>query len=131
MFVSALVATIDFDKTKLEYIENSGTLLNDKDEIYAADEVEENNERNEGFRALYITITEENAHTKDGRVFKATFKKLTDEPVTIALNNDFRSLTGYASYPMFTTKADSGLEFADVIYDGKNLNLIKTPLVIE
>ena len=53
------------------------------------------------------------------------------EKTTIALNNDFRSITGYESYPMFTTKADSGLEFADVIYDGKNLNLDKTPLVIE
>ena len=75
MYVSGLVSSLEFDKTKLEYIENSGTFLNDKDEPYTSDVYEENTEYEIGARIVFITITEENARTKDGRVFKATFKK--------------------------------------------------------
>jgi hypothetical protein len=131
MYVSGLVAAMEFDKTALEYVGGSGTFLNDSDEPYEADVFEENAEFDIGTKIVFITITEEKARTKDGRIFKATFKALKDGPCSIALNYDFRSITGYESYPMFTTKEDSGLEFADIIYDGKDLLIDTTPIVIE
>lgn len=130
-FVSSVVAAFEYDKNVFEYVEGSGTLLNDNEEGYEASVSAENTDEYDlGTKVIFVSIDEALARTNDGHILKATFKSVNGESGTIGLNNRFASLTGYESYVMFTTKTDSGLEFADVIYDGDNLNLMTTPLTI-
>ncbi len=130
-YLSSIVAAFEYDKNVFEYVEGSGTLLNNADEAYKASVSAENTDEYDiGAKVIFVTIDEAIARTNDGHVFKATFKSVNGEAGTIGLNNRFASLTGYESYVMFTTKEDSGLEFADVIYDGEKLNLMTTPVTI-
>ncbi len=130
-FVSSVYAAFEFDKNVFEYVEGSGTLLNDNEEGFVGFAgVENTDEYDVGAKAVFGTIDGEAARTKDGHVFKATFKSVNGESGTIGLNNRFASLTGYESYiqvsPIVTTEENN----EDVIYDGDNLNLMATPLTI-
>lgn len=130
-YVSAVVAAFEFDKNVFEYVDGSGTLLNNSDEGYLPAVSAENSEEYDvGAKVVFVTIDESAARTEDGKIFKATFKSVNGESGTIKFDNRFESILGYETYVMFTTKENSGLEFADTIYDGKNLNLITEPLVI-
>lgn len=130
-YLSSIVAAFEYDKNVFEYVEGSGTLLNDNDEAYEASVSAENTDEYDlGTKVIFVTIDETIARTKDGHVYKATFKSVNGEAGEIKLNNRFRSITGYESYVMLTTKANGDGEIEDVIYDGDNLNLITTPITI-
>lgn len=119
-YLNGVVATFEYDKNKFEYIGGSGTLLSDDDTPYMASEYIENTEFELGTKVVYVTISEDGARTTPGHVYKATFKSLTGEQGTIALNNDYVGLQGYRSYIMFYD--DNNEKNPDVIVDGKKLN---------
>ncbi|MBQ3427678.1 MAG: hypothetical protein IJH37_11150 [Clostridia bacterium] len=126
-FCSGVVATFEFDKSKFEYVEGSGTLLNDNgDEVNAA-VFAENTGREGGTKVIFATIDETNAATSSGHVFKATFKSINGEAGSIEIGKTYESTRGHGSYLMFTTK--SGENVVDTIYEGKNL-VIDAPITI-
>ena len=131
MFVSILRATFKFDKSKLEYIKNSSKSLNNENLEYAPNIIGDNTEYDTGAFALFISADRKNSKSIDGKALKVTFKKLTDEPAEIALNNNYFNKGGYESYFTFTKKAGSDIKTANVSYKGKDLYIDKTPLVIE
>jgi hypothetical protein len=131
MFVTNMTATFEFDKSKFEYIEEAGVAIGNDDIPSEADAVAENADYESGAVAIFVTIEEDMGRTTDGKIFKGRFRKLTDEPAEIALNYDFRSEFGYESFLTMKKTSESDLVIADVIYDGKNLIVDKTPLVIE
>ncbi len=121
-FLSGIVTSFGYDKSKFEFV--SGTLLNNDDEPLESTVMAENPDYPTGAKALYVTIYGETARTTDGRVMKATFRSLTGESGEIALTNNYDTLRGFESYLMFN---DS--EY-DIIYEGKDLIVDKTPVVI-
>lgn len=128
-YFSGITAAFEFDKNVFEYVEGSGTLLNNNDEAYEATVGVENvDEYDVGAKVLFITIDEKAARNTDGHVYKATFKSVNGEAGTIKLNNRFATMTGYESYVQFTDYEPSDDD--TTIYDGKNLNLMTTPLTI-
>ncbi|MGM9936132.1 MAG: hypothetical protein ACI38A_02200, partial [Candidatus Ornithomonoglobus sp.] len=123
-FISGLVATFVYDRNKIEYVEGSGTFLNDNDEAFVASAYVENCEYEKGTKIAFVTIDEENARRTDGKIFKCTFKSVNGESGSIAFGNDYKSVFGYETYITFTN------DTSDTVHDGKNLILDKTPLVI-
>ena len=132
-FFSGLIATFEYDKDKFMYVEGKGTLVNNNGEAIAASSLAENGEYATGAKIYAITIDEAAACDKDGHVYKATFKKLTDGEGTIKLGNGYDMLRGYQSYLMFTLKAAyaEGKAEIDTVYDGKNLALDTAPITIK
>jgi hypothetical protein len=122
--LSGIVATFEYDSDKFEYVEGSGSFLNDQDEKFEASMAVENSEYDKGAKIAFVTIEDEKERKTDGKVYECKFKSLNGESGTINLANDFTSIFGYESYVMFTQDGK------DVEYDGKNLNLDQTPLVI-
>jgi hypothetical protein len=123
VILSGIAAAFMYDKSKFEYVEGSGTFINDG-AIIEASLSDENTEYDGGTRALFLNIDDNTAKTVDGHIFKATFKSINGESGIITLGNAYSPLVGYESYLMYTDDTD------DTIYDGKNLNLDTTPLVI-
>lgn len=136
-YVSAIVASFKYDKNQFEYVEGSGSLLNNNDEAYEGSSVE-NTEYAAGAKVFFYTIEEPKARDKDGKVFKATFKALTDQAGSIELENSFNPPKGYTSHLLITIKEkyynevkNSGDKAAldklnkqfDITVDGKDLNL--------
>ncbi len=105
-FVSGIVAAFEYDKTKFEYVEGSGTMLNDKNEAYTASIVEENLQYETGSKIVFLTIDENDARKSNGKAFKATFKSLAGDTGMINLGNAYESVLGYESYMQFTVKDD-------------------------
>lgn len=123
-YVSGVTATFNYDKEKAEFV--SATLLNDSDEPLKASIDVANDEYDTGCKCVYIMIDETVARTKPGRVFKATFKALSDGASPISLGNAFSSLTSYETSLMLTTGKDENLE--DTMYEGSDLNLDTAPI---
>ena len=121
-FLSGIVVSLAYDKSKLEFV--SGTMLNNEDEPLEATVMAENPEYEIGAKMVYVTIYGETARTEDGRVLKMTFKSLTGEPGDIALSNNYDTMRGFESYLMFNNGEK------DVIYDGQNMIVDKTPLTV-
>ncbi len=121
-FLSGIVTTFDYDKSKFEFV--SGTLLSEAGEPLEATVMAENPDYMTGAKALYVIIYGDNAKKTDGRVMKATFRSLTGESGEITLGNDYDTLRGFESYLMYNDGAQ------DVIYDGQNMIVDRTPLVI-
>ena len=130
-YVTAISAMFEFDKTKLEYIENSGSFLNDNEETFVVSTFAENTKHESGTKISFITSNQASARKTDGKCFKATFKALVDIPAEIELTNDYRLGTGYASYFIFASIDTEKNQLRIVPYDGKNIHIDKTPLVIE
>ncbi|MGN0183303.1 MAG: stalk domain-containing protein [Candidatus Ornithomonoglobus sp.] len=122
--LSGIAAAFEYDKTRFEYVEGSGTLLNNNGEEIPASAAGENIELSIGARILFVNIDETTANTVGKYVFKATFKSVSGERGTIVLNNDYVPMFGYGSYLMFTD------DKADTVYNGKNIIIDSTPLVI-
>ena len=123
-FVSSVTATFVYDKSKFEYIADSGSFINDNDEPYAAGLYVENTDYDKGTKVVFVTIDDTKGRKTDGYVYKATFKSVNGESGTIALGNDFKSIIGYESSIMCTVGT------TDKTYRGKELNLDTTPLAI-
>lgn len=124
-FCSSVVAALSYDRDKFEYVEGSGTLLNDvDDEVNASVSSIENTEYDNGTKVVFITLDEDNARKVDGKVFKCTFKSINGESGTIELNNDYRLVFSYESYLMFTIGTN------DTVYKGNKIIIDKTPLTI-
>ncbi len=132
-FVSSVVACFEYDKEKFEYVDGSGALLNNDNEKIEASLFAENSGYSTGAKGFFVTIDEAAARDKDGHVFKATFKKLTDGEGTIALGNGYDMARGYESYLMLTLKESyaEGKDDIDTICDGKDLALDTTPITIK
>lgn len=130
-YLSGVVASFKYDKSKVEFVENSSTFLGDDDQPFGATVVVENTEYDIGTKVVAITIDEEKGRTKPGRVYSMKFKKLTDEDVEISLSNDFTSLLGYESYYQFSTVTKENVEDKTTIYSGDDLTIDKTPIVIK
>lgn len=131
MYLSAVVATFEYDKTKLEYVEGSGAFINNDGEPYGENGNIENTEYETGTKVVFINIIEELGLSKDGHAYKATFKKLADGPAEISLGNAFNSIIRYESYYQFSTYENDEQGIVDTVIDGDDLNLDRTPLVIE
>lgn len=127
-YLSALVALLEYDKKKIEYVPGSGMLLDDNgNSIESADGIE-NSEHELGAKLVFATIDDASAKKSSGKVFKATFKSITGESAEISLNNNFTPVKGYASYVQFTSGEGENLK--DIVYDGNNLILDTTPITI-
>lgn len=130
-YMSAIVASFAYDHSKLQYVEGSGALLNNNDEAYEPSVFAENPEYDAGAKVVFINIDESKGRTTSGHVFKASFKKLTDEAAELALSNNYDTILTYESYFQFTTLESSGLRFEDKIFCGDDMIVDKTPLVID
>ena len=130
-FVSAVKASFEYDKEKFEYVD--GTMLNNNDEAVDPGASSTNNEDPAGTKAMYILLDENAARNTDGRVFRVTFKKLTDGEGTINLGNGYDMHRGYESYLMITLNEAfaEGVDTIDKIYSGKNLALDTEPIIIK
>lgn len=120
-FLSGVVTTFAFDKTKFEFV--SGTLLSESGEELASTVEAENPDYPTGAKALYVIIYGDNAKKTDGNVLKMTFRSLTGESGEISLSNDYDTLRGFESYFMFNDGVDE-------IYDGQNMIVDQTPVKI-
>lgn len=123
-YCSGVVCNFIYDKTKVEYITDSGIMITDGDISLNADMSDENTDMETGIRIMYVKVLENTGRTSSGKVYSCKFRAITDGPCEISIGNDYTPPIGYASYLMFTGN-DS-----DVIYDGKNLNLDTTPITI-
>ena len=132
-FVSSVVASFEYDKDKFEYVEGSGALLDNSGEKKSPALSAENAGYDIGAKVFFANIDEATSRDTDGHVFSATFRKLTDGEGSIRLSNGYDMLTGYESYLMFTLKESysEGKDDIDTIYDGKDLALDTTPIVIK
>ncbi|MGN0162030.1 MAG: copper amine oxidase N-terminal domain-containing protein [Candidatus Ornithomonoglobus sp.] len=127
-YLSCISAGLEFDKEKFEYVDGSGTMLNDNNEAYTAAIPVENLEYDKGAMIAFGEIDSSKARTIDGHVFCAKFRSLTGEAGTISRSNDYDQKTGYETYVIFTDIETEKPK--DVIYDGQNIIVDKTPLVI-
>lgn len=94
--VSGILAAFEFDKTKLEYVEDSGTLLADGKEAMEASLKSENVKYDRGAIAAFITLDTINVTDDNQHIFKASFKvndvnganlKLSDADTGFSLKN--------------------------------------------
>lgn len=130
-FLSGISFVMSYDKDKFEYI--SGTLLDDNGEEIPPATSAENTEYYCGTKGIFITIDQDAASKEDGKIFKCTFKALTDEGGTIAFNNDYDLVRGFESYLMYTNIIDVNdpdADYIDKIYDADEIIVDKTPLKI-
>ena len=132
-FVSGVIAVFEYDKDKFEYVSGSGALLGNDDEKTNEALSAENTEFDTGTKTFFVMIEEKEARDKDGHVFRATFKKLTDGEGSIKLGNNYSMEHGYESHLMFTLKGEyaEGKEDIDTIYEGNNLALDTSPITIK
>ena len=130
-FVSAVSAVFEYDKEKFEYVSSAMLDNNNKDIEQAQSSA--NSEYRTGTKAVYLMLDEAAARDTDGRVFRVTFKKLTDGEGTIALGNSYDMLFSYESYLMLTLKEAfaEGLDNIDTEFGGKDLALDTTPITIK
>lgn len=127
-YCSGVTATFEYDKSKFEYVEGTGALLNDNDETIEASSYAENAELAKGAMMFFVTVEGDTARTKDGKVLAAKFRSRTGEGGEISLSNDYDPATGYESCVMFTEITEG--KAIDSFYDGKNLMVDTTPLTI-
>lgn len=130
-FLSGISFVMSYDKENFEYI--SGTLLDDNGEEIPPATSAENTEYYCGTKGIFITIDQDAASKEDGKIFKCTFKALTDEGGTIAFNNDYDLVRGFESYLMYTNIIDVNdpdADYIDKIYDADEIIVDKTPLKI-
>lgn len=130
-FLSCISFVMSYDKDKFEYI--SGTLLDDNGEEIPPATSAENTEYYCGTKGIFVTIDQDAANKEDGKIFKCTFKALTDEGGTIAFNNDYDLVRGFESYLMYTNIIDVNdpdADYIDKIYDADEIIVDKTPLKI-
>ena len=125
-FVSALVGTIEYDKSKFEYVADSSAFLDDSGNIIENSVPTDNNTVNNGYAFYVMNIDESTANKAGGRIYKATFRKLTDEKNEMSIDRSYISGFGYSSYIQFT-KAGST---EDITYKGSDIIISKTPLSI-
>ncbi len=121
-FLSGITVTFNYDKSKFEFV--SGTLLNNNNEPLEATVYAENPDYMTGTKALYVTIYGDTARTTDGHVLKATFRSVNGESGEIAFGNNYDTLRGFESYLMYNN------DNQDIIYDGQNIIVDRTPLKI-
>lgn len=122
-YLNSVVATLNFDKSKFELV--STAPLSDDGTTYTPDLFADNPDYATGSASLFVTIYPDHAKTTDGAAYKITLKSLTGEEGTIALSNNFDPLRGFESYLMYRQDDD------DVIYDGQDLIVDKTPITIK
>lgn len=130
-FLSGISFVMSYDKEKFEYI--SGTLIDGNGEAIPPATSAENTEYYCGTKGIFITIDQDIANKTDGKVFKCTFKALTDEGGTIAFSNDYDLVRGFESYLMYTNIIDiedSESDYIDTVYDGDSIIVDKTPITI-
>lgn len=125
-FVSALVGTIEYDKSKFEYVADSSAFLDDSGNVIENSVPTDNDTVNNGYAFYVMNIDENTANKEGGRIYKATFKKLTDEKSEISIDRSYISGFGYSSYIQFTKTGS----IEDVIYKGSDITISKTPLSI-
>ena len=102
-FLSAVVATFEFDSSKFSYIEGKSGLLNNESEEITADVSAENAQHEFGAKVNFVKINDENASTKSGHIFKCVFKSLNGESGDIKLGRTYDQRKGYGSYLQFTS----------------------------
>ncbi len=130
-FLSGISFVMSYDKDKFAYI--SGTLLDDNGEEIPPATSAENTEYYCGTKGIFITIDQDAANKSGSKIFKCTFKALTDEGGTIAFSNDYDLMRGFESYLLYTNIIDTedpDAQVRDTIYDGDNIIVDKTPLTI-
>ena len=127
-YLNAIVAELDFDKNRFEYIPESCVMLGDEGQINTNAELVENPDLENGARAILVTIVPEDAKTSGGHAARMTFKSINGESGTIALNNDYRPITEYNSYVMFYNGKNT--THPDMEVKGKKLALYTSPLII-
>ncbi len=124
-YVSALATTLLYDKSKLMYVDESGTFLNNEGDSIPVTINVDNNTLDEGLAIAYINIDETTANSAGGAIYKATFKKLTNESSFITIDSSYITGFGFSSSIQFT---DSNVN--DYLFDGTNLIIDTTPLTI-
>ena len=126
-YCSAVVATLEYDKTKFEYVPGSGTLIGDNGDAIEASLSDENTELESGTKVFFLLIEGENASRQPGHAFKAVFRSLNGESGTIALGKTYESIRGYGTYLMYTS--DDTEAATDKIYSGNDI-VLGAPLTI-
>lgn len=122
-YLNSVVTTLSFDKSKFELV--STAPLSDDGTTYTPEVFADNPDYATGSASLFITIYPDHAKTTDGAAYKITLKSLTGEEGTIALSNNFEPIRGFESYIMYKQGND------DIIYDGQDLIVDKTPITIK
>lgn len=130
-FLGGISFVMSYDKNKFEYI--SGALIDDNGEDIPPITSAENTEYYCGTKGVFITIDQSIANKTGGKIFKCTFKALTDESGTIAFSNDYDILRGFESYLLYNimiNPEDPTDSYTSKIYDGDEIIVDKTPLTI-
>lgn len=124
--VSGLKIEINYDKTELDYVADSLTILDDNGNEIKDVLKDSNLSIENGISFVFVNIYGETFNTKGSKICKATFKKLTDEPVALTINSSYVTDFGPVSYVQFTVDNKE-----DIIYSLKDLIIDTTPLTIE
>lgn len=122
-YLNGVKATLSFDKSKFEFV--SSTPLSKDGNAFSPEVFAENPDYVTGSSSLFTTIYPDNARTTDGAAYKITLKSLTGEEGTIALSNNFEPVRGFESCLMYFQDSNN------VMYDGQNLIVDKTPITIK
>ena len=84
-----------FNSEQFEYIESSTQAVDNENTPFTPTAISGKKRENLGAFALFVSADKTKAKSIDGKVLKATFKKLTDEKAEIVLSNDYKSGFGY------------------------------------
>lgn len=123
--VSGLKIEINYDKTKLDYVADSLTVLDDNGNEIKDVLKDSNTSIENGISFVFVNIYGETFNTKGSKICKATFKKLIDEPVDLTINSSYVTDFGPVSYVQFTVD-----DVEDVIYSLQDLLINTAPLTI-
>lgn len=125
MFVSAVSATVKYDKENLEFV--SASLVNGETVIEGALGAE-NPEFADGYlKAAYITIDSEKAAKTEGAVMKLTFKSLTGKESFLQLSDGYQTKLGYNTSILFTSLEN---EEINKEFDGSDLMVNTNSLIV-
>lgn len=123
--LGGVTVAFEYDKSALEYVEESGDMYNSNGESSEGTIGVENPKYTTGAKIVFIN-TAGLSLNESGYVYKCKFKKLKDGEHTIALSNAYDKSVGY-EVKITLNGEDGSVER----YSGKTLSVDTTPIVLK
>ncbi len=124
--LTAVNITFLYDKDKLEYLVEEGSLLNPDGSEAKASLYVENDEYSKGTKMAYLISNAMKLTKTKTNVFKAKFKVIDTKDVQIQIGNEKLEGVGYETSVMILESTG-----VNKVYEGNLLNIDMTPVIVK